>query len=68
LDSSVYFTMKALEYNPNDVGLYYNLGVTYYTAAVNAQKNGKQDLYKLYANKAQQYFEMFKRKKNKLGK
>jgi tetratricopeptide (TPR) repeat protein len=65
LKKSEFFTKKAINVNPNDASLYYNLGVTYYRAAVNAEKNGNKDSAVYYIRLSQKYFAIQKNMTNK---
>jgi isocitrate dehydrogenase len=65
LKKSEFFTKKAISVNPNDASLYYNLGVTYYRAAVAAEKNGYKDSAVYYIKLSQKYFAIQKNMTNK---
>ncbi len=61
IEKSVQFTLKAIKANPEDASLYYNLGVTYYRAAVEAEKKHQPDSARYYLNLSQKYFATHKR-------
>jgi len=65
IPKAVYFTQKAITYHPDDASLYYNLGVTFYQAAINAEKKGKKDSAQYYISQSQKYFSIYKQKAKK---
>ena len=65
LKKAIYYTKKAIENNPNEPSLYYNLGVAYYQSAVEAEKRGLKDSVQYFIKLYQENFAIHRRIKEK---